>query len=319
MSTDAPIWKNFTHDREFPVSTVASITIHLLVGGLLIAAYFSDRNKTDTIEWESIVIAEPPGAGNGGTEPVLKHGNPLGADVAEAIEKRPARPPEEVDIIKPTVPPAEPLVLPDNAGGPLTPSAKPRIALPKLASLLKGVETGNASRGTGGPGPATGGIGKGTSGSGTGPDGGGRISQKTKRQLRWTLLFSTTGPADYLGQMTTLKAELGVQARDSTIRMIRDLARRPARLESSRPPAERIFWMDDNPESVQALAAELQIGAAPWRVIAFFPESLEKLLLDKELLYGKAFNRNSEDDIQETKFRVEFRYGQPRISVVEQH
>jgi hypothetical protein len=55
-----------------------------------------------------------------------------------------------------------------------------------------------------------------------------------------------------------------------------------------------------------------------WRMIAFFPESLEKQLLEKELLYGKGFGRKSEDEIKETRFRVEIRYGQVKITVAEQ-
>jgi hypothetical protein len=77
--------------------------------------------------------------------------------------------------------------------------------------------------------------------------------------------------------------------------------------------------MDDNPDSVRAMTSELQLETRPWRVIAFFPEWVEKKLLERELAYGKSFGRNTEESIRETKFRVEFRGTEPRFTVVEQH
>ena len=80
----------------------------------------------------------------------------------------------------------------------------------------------------------------------------------------------------------------------------------------------RIFWMDDNPESVRAMATELQLDMRPWRIIAFFPAWVEKKLLERELAYGKSYGRNTEEMIKETKFRVEFRGTEPRFTVIEQ-
>jgi hypothetical protein len=116
-----------------------------------------------------------------------------------------------------------------------------------------------------------------------------------------------------------LGATVGVQYHDRQIRMLADFTRRPARFDSSDPPRERIFWMDDKPDSVKAMMSELQLKTIPWRVIAFFPESLEKQLLEKELQYGKKFGRNNEDQIQDTTFRITFAGSEPRIEVVEQH
>ena len=73
------------------------------------------------------------------------------------------------------------------------------------------------------------------------------------------------------------------------------------------------------PDSVRAMTAELQLSMQPWRVIAFFPEWVEKKLLERELAYGKTYGRNTEESIKETKFRVDFRNGEPRFTVIEQH
>ena len=310
-----PVWKNFTRDREFPFSTVGSLLIHGLFFGLITVSVLVNRSRNDAIEIEPVTWTDPPGAGTRGSDSTLRQGIPQGIDVMETLAQRPIRridddpPPPAIKIDTPQP------VLPDEANREPAPPLKP---LPQLASFMKGMPSGSANKGSGGPGPGSGGVGQGSAGTGAGPDGAGHISQKTKRQLRWTLLFTTAGAADYLQQLQILKAEMGVQAKDGSTRMVRDLSRRPALLESSRPPAERIFWMDDNAASVRALAEELRIDGELWRMIAFFPESLEKQLLEKELLYGKGFGRKSEDDIKETKFRVEIRYGQAKISVVEQ-
>src|SRR5204863_6575436 len=128
--------------------------------------------------------------------------------------------------------------------------------------------------------------------------GAGRLSQKQKRQLRWTLLFSTRGAADYLDQLSRLKAIIGVQYPDKSIKLITDLRKRPAKLEAGERVPDRIFWMDDAADGVKAMAEELGIKPMPWRLIAFFPASLEEELLRREKAYGKRFGRESEDYFQ---------------------
>jgi hypothetical protein len=214
----------------------------------------------------------------------------------------------------------------EDNGDPVQRLNKPVPAVPNLAPMLKGVVDGLAQAKPGkpgGPGRGTAGSGgPGKGGNGNTPNGNGSgtndLSVKQKRQLRWTMLFTTTDMRDYLRQLQMLGALIGVQYENRQIRMIANLSQRPARLDSSPPPGERIFWLDDKPDSVLAVVNELQLETVPWRVVAYFPESLEKRLLEKELLFGKRFGRDSEEKIESTVFRITFRNGTAQIEVVEQ-
>ncbi len=196
-------------------------------------------------------------------------------------------------------------------------NAKNLPALPDLQGMVRGLKGGDLGQhGQGGRGNG----GDNGAGNQKGLGNGGKLSPtlKQKRQLRWTLLFRISGAANYLDQLKRMGAILGVQYQDQSIKLITNLERRPAKLEPGDRVPDRIFWMDDNVESLQSIAAELQIGKVPWRLIAFFPDKIEQELLRREAAYGKAFGRTSEDDIRETVFRVEDDYGQIRLTVVRQ-
>lgn len=311
-------WTTLAQDREFPISGLASVAFHVLVLGLLLLGVFRmlfDRPAKMAIDIDPVVILDPPGAGNSGHDKTLAQGSPQAPEVTDTIEKRPLQLTSNVKDVAAVKPEVAPPKIDDDPNATEV-AAKPKVEIPRLAPLLKGLPTGNSTKGDGGPGKAKGGIGQGTSGAGTGPDRAGTIRQE--RQLRWTMLFSTRNAADYLTQLKALGVMLGMQEQDKSIRMIRDLSRRPASAERGAAPPDRIFWMDDNPKSVAAMADELQLDFMPWRIVAYFPESIEQQLLQKELAYGKGFGRNSEHEIKETQFRIEFRAGQVRIAVVEQ-
>jgi hypothetical protein len=310
-------WIDFTRNREFPLSGVLSVLLHLTVLVLFLFGLLRifDRPASAAIEFEPVFVE--PGAGNQGHSTELQRGSPTGTDVTGSIDTPPILP-----YTKPDQPDAEvtPLDtrprLPDDPDGtPIRPSNP--ASMPKLTSLLKGLPSGNSNKGDGGPGKGTGGIGDGTRGNGRGPDR--PENPKIQRMLRWTIFFNTDGAADYIRQMKALGVILGVQTQDESIFIIKDIARRPALAERGAKIEDRIFWMDDNPQSVRAMTEELQLQMQPSRIIAFFPESIEKKLLECELLYGKRFGRTREDMIKETKFRVEFALGQPQFKVVEQH
>jgi hypothetical protein len=310
-------WAQLSRDREFPISGLVSVVGHALVLGLLLFGVFKmlfQSPERPAIDLDLVAYTEP-GAGNRGHTNELAHGLPAAQDVASIVERQPARGPKlEQDVPVPKPETAAPKITYDPNG---EPGARSLPEIPRLTPLLKGLPSGTSNKGDGGPGNSTGGIGKTDHGTGPGPDRVGTL--KRQRQLRWTMLFSTRNAADYLDQLNTMGVILGIQEQDKTIRVIRDLGRRPALAEKADAPADRIFWLDDDPKSVAAMAEELQLRSMPWRIVAFFPESIEQQLLGKELLYGKSFGRNSEEQIKETKFRVEIRYGQVRITVVEQH
>jgi hypothetical protein len=322
---DDRIWINYSRRRALPISVSTSAVVHITIIAAILLGFLSlfGRNEPTLVEFEPVIIAEAPGGGAGGTDAQSGFGEPTKppADVAGVVApqsrlplKIPNEPLPEVKREQPT----EPVSTPTDHD-PRSPLERRFDNLPQVTSvrpLLKGLLEGP---------PGKTGIGHGAGkGIGTGPGVGegdgsaGRLTQKQKRQLRWTLLFSVRGSADYLDQLSRMKAIIGVQYQDKSIKLITNLRQRPAQLESGDRVPDRIFWMDDNPEGVRSMAEELGIKPVPWRVIAFFPANLEDELLRKEKAFGKRFGRESEDDFQETVFRVDERYGNIDISVIQQ-
>jgi hypothetical protein len=130
----------------------------------------------------------------------------------------------------------------------------------------------------------------------------GGISSPTKeRILRWRITFNTNDGDDYRKQLSALGAILAIPEKDGQYRVIRDLKKVPAegKVEDI-ARFDRIFWIDDVPESVRSLSGALQLKDQPVHIVAFFPKKLEDELLRKELTYK---NRN-ENEIIETRFNL---------------
>ena len=82
---------------------------------------------------------------------------------------------------------------------------------------------------------------------------------------------------------------------------------RPARLiDKDLSSLKKIYWIDDNPESVRGVMAALGLRhLQPSRFVAFMPETLEKHLFDLEKREMERKVRTyDEDRIAETIFRV---------------
>jgi hypothetical protein len=129
------------------------------------------------------------------------------------------------------------------------------------------------------------------------------ITSREKRLLRWTMVFTWRDGEDYLQQLRYFDAILAIPQKDSHDKywVIRDLDRHPAPLRNDDlTQLKRIFWIDDRAESVKVLSQALGLKYAPARVVSFFPEELEKQLLQLELNYKGA----KEEDILETRFAV---------------
>ncbi|HTK75623.1 MAG TPA: hypothetical protein VL371_10230, partial [Gemmataceae bacterium] len=177
-------------------------------------------------------------------------------------------------------------------------------ALDRLNKLDKNLRDALAAgKGKGGPGDG-GGRGPG-SGPGDGDGSGlGKLSQTAKRRLKWTISFSTAGGIDYLRQLNALGGILAIAVPpENEIKFIKNVMHRPVKWEKddlARLMRERIYWIDDKPDSVQQLATGLGLNFVPDRIGAFFPKELEELLLRKEL----AHQNKREEQIRETRFQV---------------
>jgi hypothetical protein len=305
------IFIRYSPHHEFPLSSATSIGLHFLVLFLLIVggwvAYklgFGDNAAPAEV---GAVVLDGGGGGNKhGVKGGAEGGGAAPEDVAPTPDA-PVQPPSEgVDV---NVPMPDPLSFPEvNNDSSRTVQASEAIkrlgnidkaARSKIFSGVAGDE-GKGGTGTGGGR----GTGQGT-GVGTGQGNGRPLSERERQMLRWTMTFNTQNGEDYLRQLRDIKpgngAILAIPRSDGQFEVIRDLTQRPAvgQVEDLKT-INRIFWIDDKPDSVATLARTLQIKVPPY-FVAFFPIELEEELkrLEKSKANGANVNR-----IEETKFNV---------------
>jgi len=308
-------WKRYSPHHEFSLSTVASVVLHGLGFGLIVLAAvlmarigFDDKPpEVDALELEGGGGGNVAGVGSGANTEVL----PRNERVADETTP-PTSPVKPVEPLQPTkvIPPDLKVENSDDRTIDIDASA----VVNQLSDIGKrareDIEKAIAGKGKGGPGRGGGegsGAGTGTGdkiGPGTGK--GGQLTQRQKRQLRWVMMFNTLNGNDYANQLRGLGAILAIPQGNGEFYVIRDLGRRPAtgKVEDI-SGLDRIFWIDDKPQSVFSLTSALGISPPPSHVAAFFPQELEAELLKKELAYyHKMHSRGSEDDIRETRFQV---------------
>jgi hypothetical protein len=169
-------------------------------------------------------------------------------------------------------------------------------------------QPGPAPKGRGGSGSGGGqgdGTGTGT-GSGQGEGSGrGNLTQREKRMLRWTMKFDASNGPVYLRQLAGLGAILAIPVRENPepeYQIVRDLEHKPAKLLAEDvTKIQRIYWVDNNPQSVRDIMTTLGLTNRPSHFVAFMPVELEDHLFEME---KKAAHGRTEDQIQETIFRV---------------
>jgi hypothetical protein len=298
---DEQFWVRYSPHHEFPLSSVTSLALHILamvflaLAGWLAFKLGFGENKPPSI---SAVSIDAGGGGNKrGREGGVFGGGAAQEDVQQQ-EKQPEIDTKDLDKnLKENVGEAPPVEFKIDKSTREVP-AFAKDALKQLGGLA-----GDLGRG----GPGTGG-GKGAgSGTGTGfGSGAGRApTEREKRVLRWSMKFSTQNGNDYLQQLRDIKpgggAILAVSAGGNRYEVFRDLAKNPVtgKVEDL-SSLNRIFWVDDQPDSVRNLARAMGIKAPPF-IVAFFPVELENELvrLEREKSGGA-----KEDDIDDTRFEV---------------
>lgn len=319
-------WQRHSPHNEFPLSSVGSVTLYVLMGLMIWAgikflpSFSSDPLSVGAIEFDPDVGGgggDPSGV-SGGTGDKLPEnlGNPDPTQLAKEQNLPPLQPllPKAVDTDA-----IKDIVAADETGDPILESGS--TALANLSDIRQDTakllmsnlrDKGKGGTGTGG-GQGTG-TGTGT-GSAKGPGSKAPLSERQKRVLRWNMVFDTRNGEDYRRQLQALGAILAIPSPDGQYLVIRDL-RPPAR-----PAAEdlqklqRIFWVDSTPQSVHNLASALGLSGVPPHIVAFFPEELEGKLAAME----KSFARGRpESEIKETRFRVMMRAGKYEPVIVDQ-
>jgi hypothetical protein len=284
------LWQRYSPHHELPLSGISSLAVHgllfavLVVGGLVVSQMFGQADKGPAIGVVALAgdgsdfSARNASGQTGQAEEVVPSATPTTAPSADHPTDLHPPQPKALDVL-PTGQDSRPVPVPD-------PSKELRNLSDDAAKKLRGPRSKTGSRQR----PQTG-------------DERARAKIQNERQqrlLRWTMTFSTADGSDYLRQLKSLGAILAYQGAHGDYVVIRDLDKRPARGQvESLESLDRIYWIDDRIESVKSLAKALQIPA-PKLFIAFFPESLEKELLRKELAYAG----RKEEAIHETKFTV---------------
>jgi hypothetical protein len=325
LPPEEDFWKRYSPQHEFPISSVTSVCLYALAGLLIWAVItYAVKSAEDNMSLPVENIAIAGGGGSPEGEGTVGPGDLPPKQGKEAVEERkpepstPVVPEEKLAEVAP-----DPLDLPELQvadariiDDPALKEAHDRLAnLSKDArkQLFQGVASPGPSKGLGGSGEGAGkGKGRGTGEGDLEGAGKGKLNVRQKRVLRWVMLFNTLDGNDYLNQLHGLGAILAIPDPQGGYQVIRDLKKLPAQGDREElADIKRIFWIDDKAQSVGSLARALRLTFPPPHIVAFFPEKLEKELLAKELKY----RGRKEEDIRETRFRVERRAGayEPRV------
>jgi hypothetical protein len=309
-------WQRYSPHHEFPLSSVTSIVLHgffAMVLVFIVTKLFSptaaEPLSLDAIEVDAGGGGNPDGIGDDRGDGVIPNGKVENADGKHPQNTlTPDQVVKNTQLAKPSpdakidVPVDSDRVIADDGGQPL----ENFLALKNSADKNK-ISGKVAGKGQGGPGAGGGkGHGHGTgAGDGIGAGTQKKISVRQKRMERWVMVFDTRDGRDYRDQLIALGAILAVPLEgrrgNGVYRVFRDLTRTPVegKAEDIRP-LNRIFWVDDQRNSVAKLSEALGIPEPPF-IAAFFPKELEDNLREQE---RKETANCPEDDIEKTYFRV---------------
>ncbi|HTU22732.1 MAG TPA: hypothetical protein VMG10_32125 [Gemmataceae bacterium] len=336
---DERFWERYSPHAEFPLSSAGSLALHILLLGVLLLAYFLSTvlglfsHSSQSLPVEAVRLdlggggGNPHGIGDGPNKgPAPQE---VGGPQQEGIEDVPPEDikPQQLDVkpgpqVKPQFDPEATRFLTETGGR----SAKAFQDLSDVTSKLRVPDrkpSGSGQGGTGSGGGSGGGQGTGV-GDGQGP-GKGTLTQREKRMLRWSMLFNTNSGENYVAQLRGLGAILAIPVREKDgvrdYKIVRDLSARHARLLTEDiSKIQRIYWIDNTPQSVRDVLTVLgiRLKKLPSHFVAFMPEELEQKLHSLEKAYlEKQYPTHTEDSITETKFRINVRGGKYEPEVTE--
>jgi hypothetical protein len=316
LPPDEKFWKRHSPHGEAPLSLAGSVALHVLAGGVLLlfalylASLFVRSNRSLPVEAVQVVPGKGAPGGAAGKDGPGGPGEPVpdlpgGEDRAGPDDPAPLpalKPAEEKSINERF----------DASSAPLIRDSKVGRLLEKMSRTTSGLKLGQVAPGRAGGAPGGPGAAKkpGPGGPGDGPGGGKlTLTKRQKRMLRWDMLFTARSALEYLNQLRDLGAILAfpVEGREGQYRLVRDLRPGAPLLDEDVSKLDRIFWYDENPQSVRDVVAALRLPISPPRLfVAFMPEALEKTLFDTEKRYVENVRREKfdEDRITKTKFRV---------------
>jgi hypothetical protein len=311
---DERFWHKYSPHFEFPLSTVGSVAVHIVIFGLFvlyIAKLLRFDEKTPVPIRPMAVLGDASDGGDGA--PGSGGGQREAVDQTDPMDPRPFVPDIKLEDAKPFIA----TWAPELANDPET--VKVVTQMPNFDKLRKLNEdiskrptAGDAGGKTGGNQPGTGKTGD----KGPGDGGQGDPNSSFRRSLRWTLVFTTQGGQDYLNQLAAMRATIVVR----TPQAGKALAFRDPSAPKAGEPYDlsalqgKVYFVDDRPGSVTDVATALGLDFVPREFIAVFPDDIVQELDAKEKNYR---NRNP-DDIIETKYKVIVRDGKYIITIIDQ-
>jgi len=318
-------WKRYSPHHEAPLSGISSVATHvvLILMILLIAWVASkvkdeDENRSLPVD---VVRVQFPGGGGSKTGVGNRPGGPEASEEKEnpGTAEKPSdqKPPADEPPPKLSVPIQEGIKNEfDNdphikrilkEGAPRTAQALFELDRDVREKLRRNVNPGVGQGGSGRGGGRDTGKDKGT-GGGEGP-GQAALNQREKRQLRWAMTFSTQNGIDYLNQLNGFGAIVAIPQGDGQFFVLHDLKNPKSGKVEDISKFNRIYWVDNKPQSVESLTTALGLRGIPppdhFFFAAFFPQELEQKLTDRELAYlQQRYGKKDENIIHETKFDV---------------
>ena len=289
-------WERYNRRLEFPLSTVTTVLLHVLVGLLIVLILLKMENQEDhgSVPMKMMDVGGlddfgdgSPGSG-GREDPIVEKMNQDPATAAIASLANPADLPQikekTIKLIDPTG------NLPITAANAAAYEGLEKAVREKLLGAQRG--TGN----TPGKGPDV------TPGSGPGGTG---ANSTLGRNMRWTLRFKVSSGRDYLKQLETMGAKILVPMPGTEKCLLVENLSRPEnrRVVSGNELgvyADLLKFADSRSEAVAAIAQALELDFTPKTFFAVFTKELENDLARKEANFA---NRRPED-IEETVFKV---------------
>ncbi len=299
-------WQRYSPHHEFPLSSTISVAGHLLILALLAGlGWLIAHRASDQGPLPVYSIAIVPG-GSGGNP---NGGGPnAGGDAGPLVENTGSRAeppttstqPQRRDPLHPSTDALATPVVPTKDGTrQLVQEGAASVAQTQhmSESLRERLRQSLGKGGSGKDGNRDNGRDKGIGDS----VGIGTARERQERNGRWVMVFDTYSGEDYARQLAGLGAYLAVPISSHEYLVLRDLTTRPAhgRVEDL-TQIHRMYWEDNKRDSIAPLCQALGIRPVPGHLAAFFPESLERKLLQLELQYRGL----RESQIRQTRFKI---------------
>jgi hypothetical protein len=290
MPPEEKFWQRYSPHNEFSLSGVGTLTVYLLFGLVILGGVKLSGLLTPAQDFSMGALASDFDEGDGGRAPD-------GSAPREAVEPSP--------IQQPVVPPiVSSLPLPQPpAGEVVSEVAPPKSEGDNLAEVTEELQNRIRKVGDSVPGKPGAPQDKNQPGKPGGAKRGSLQNQaRVEAMRRWNMVFDTKNGDDYRKQLEALGAILAIPEKDGQYRVIRNLTP-PVKPEAEDlQKLQRIFWVDDNAQSVRNLAGALKLPDVPAHIVAFFPVELEQKLTALEKKF--AGNR-SVGNLKETRIRIQ--------------